>query len=113
MFPFLQPLGCPRRHLGDRAGLLHRPGSQCGQALRRRVPEDERAARLPASKRGSLMTGELFLEIGTEEIPAGFIPRAMGEMESFIRKELETAHIGFSEVITMATPRRLILAARE
>jgi glycyl-tRNA synthetase beta chain len=58
------------------------------------------------------MTGELFLEIGTEEIPAGFIPRAMGEMESFIRKELETAHLGFSEVITMATPRRLILAVK-
>jgi glycyl-tRNA synthetase beta chain len=59
------------------------------------------------------MTGELFLEIGTEEIPAGFIPRAMGEMESFIRKELETAHLGFSVVMTMATPRRLILVAKE
>ena len=31
-----------------------------------------------------MSTKELFLEIGTEEIPAGFIPRAMAEMEAMI-----------------------------
>ena len=55
------------------------------------------------------MEKELFLEIGTEEIPAGFIPKAMAEMEALIQKELNTAHIGFGEVKTMATPRRLAL----
>jgi len=30
-----------------------------------------------------MSTKELFLEIGTEEIPAGFIPRAMAEMEVY------------------------------
>ena len=59
------------------------------------------------------MTKELFLEIGTEEIPAGFLPKAMADMNALIRKELETANIGFGEVITMATPRRLVLVVKD
>ncbi len=59
------------------------------------------------------MAKELFLEIGTEEIPAGFIPKAMTEMEALIRKELNGAHIGFGEVKTVATPRRLTLVVRD
>jgi glycyl-tRNA synthetase beta chain len=59
------------------------------------------------------MEKELFLEIGTEEIPAGFIPKAMTEMESLIRKELNGAHIAFGEVKTMATPRRLALVVHD
>jgi glycyl-tRNA synthetase beta chain len=55
------------------------------------------------------MEKELFLEIGSEEIPAGFIPKAMAEMEALIRKELNGAHIAFGEVKTVATPRRLAL----
>jgi glycyl-tRNA synthetase beta chain len=39
------------------------------------------------------MEKELFLEIGSEEIPAGFIPKAMADMEALIRKELNGAHI--------------------
>jgi glycyl-tRNA synthetase beta chain len=58
------------------------------------------------------MALELFLEIGTEEIPAGFIPKAMTEMEALIRKELQGAHISFGEVRTMATPRRLSLVVQ-
>ena len=41
------------------------------------------------------MAKELFLEIGTEEIPAGFLPKAMADMEVLIRKELENSRIGF------------------
>ncbi|WP_243370541.1 glycine--tRNA ligase subunit beta [Geotalea sp. SG265] len=59
------------------------------------------------------MAKELFLEIGTEEIPAGFLPKAMADMEGLIRKELETARIGFGEVRTMATPRRLVLVVKD
>jgi len=54
-------------------------------------------------------TKELFLEIGTEEIPAGFIPRAMAEMEAIITRELSNARLTFGEVKTLATPRRLAL----
>ena len=37
------------------------------------------------------MLKELFLEIGTEEIPAGFLTRALADMEGLLRKELEAA----------------------
>ena len=53
------------------------------------------------------MSKEIFLEIGTEEIPAGFLPKAMADLERMIRKELETARLEFGEIKTFATPRRL------
>ncbi len=59
-----------------------------------------------------MSTKELFLEIGTEEIPAGFIPRAMAEMEAMITKELTGARLSFGEVRTLATPRRLALVVK-
>lgn len=59
-----------------------------------------------------MSTKELFLEIGTEEIPAGFIPRAMAEMEAIITKELTAARLTFGEVRTLATPRRLALMVK-
>lgn len=59
------------------------------------------------------MAKELFLEIGTEEIPAAFLPKAMADMESLVRKELETARLAHGEVRTLATPRRLALLVRD
>jgi glycyl-tRNA synthetase beta chain len=56
---------------------------------------------------------ELFLEIGTEEIPAGFIPRALAEMEAMISRELTNARLSFGMVQTLATPRRLALAVMD
>lgn len=52
---------------------------------------------------------ELFFEIGCEEIPAGFIPRAMAEMEAIVTRELTNARLSFGEVRTLGTPRRLAL----
>jgi len=57
-------------------------------------------------------TKELFLEIGCEEIPAGFIPRATAEMKAIITRELATARLSFSEIKTLATPRRLALVVK-
>ena len=59
-----------------------------------------------------MSTKELFLEIGCEEIPAGFIPRATAEMEAIITKELSVARLSFTEIKTMATPRRLVLVVK-
>lgn len=59
-----------------------------------------------------MSTKELFLEIGCEEIPAGFIPRATAEMKAIITKELAIARLPFSEIKTMATPRRLVLVVK-
>ncbi|MDG5467855.1 glycine--tRNA ligase subunit beta [Deltaproteobacteria bacterium IMCC39524] len=59
------------------------------------------------------MSKDIFLEIGTEEIPAGFLPKAMADLERMIRKELETARLEFGEIKTFATPRRLALAVSD
>jgi glycyl-tRNA synthetase beta chain len=59
------------------------------------------------------MGKELLLEIGTEEIPAGFIPRALEEMALLIREELHAHRIGHGEVRTFGTPRRLVLLVRD
>jgi glycyl-tRNA synthetase beta chain len=59
-----------------------------------------------------MSTKELFLEIGCEELPAGFIPRATAEMEAIITKELAIARLTFSEIKTLATPRRLVLVVK-
>ena len=55
------------------------------------------------------MGKELLLEIGTEEIPAAFLPKAMADMDELIRKALGGERVKHGKVITMATPRRLFL----
>jgi len=55
------------------------------------------------------MTSELLFEIGTEEIPAGFLSKAVGDMEDIIRKSLTEKMIPFSGIKCLATPRRLVL----
>lgn len=52
---------------------------------------------------------ELLLEIGTEEIPAGFIPQALNDFRSLAQKELEANRIDFDGAKTLGTPRRLVL----
>lgn len=52
---------------------------------------------------------ELLLEIGTEEIPAGFVPQALKDLEAIAKRELEASRIDFSGTRTLGTPRRLVL----
>jgi glycyl-tRNA synthetase beta chain len=56
------------------------------------------------------MGKELLLEIGTEEIPAAFLPKALKDMEEIIRRELAAGRIRHGDLYTMGTPRRLFLA---
>jgi glycyl-tRNA synthetase beta chain len=56
------------------------------------------------------MSNELLLEIGTEEIPAGFLSKAVTDMEDIIRKALTEKRIAFEGIRCMATPRRLVLS---
>ncbi len=58
------------------------------------------------------MSKELFFEIGAEEIPAGFVPRALQFMDESIRRELSANRLEFSEVRAIGTPRRLALVVR-
>lgn len=55
------------------------------------------------------MLNELLLEIGTEEIPAGYIPTALKQIEDLARNLLNRERIEFGEISTYGTPRRLVL----
>jgi len=59
------------------------------------------------------MAKELLLEIGTEEIPAAFIPKALKDMERIITKEFSENRIGHGRIKTMGTPRRLLLSVKD
>ena len=54
---------------------------------------------------------EFLLEIGTEEIPSGFIPGALADMKGFLEKEFQNQRIAYKEIKAMGTPRRLVVAA--
>ncbi len=57
------------------------------------------------------MTDEILLEIGTEEIPAAFMPDALAALKSLMEKELASRRISFRQIETFGTPRRLALMA--
>ncbi len=56
---------------------------------------------------------DLILEIGTEEIPAGFIPPALDDMKQRFKKFLEESALSAGGVETLGTPRRLTLIVRD
>ncbi len=59
------------------------------------------------------MARTLLFEIGTEEIPAGFMPPALSFMKSYMEKTFKNHRIDHGEIITMGTPRRLTLMVKE
>jgi len=59
------------------------------------------------------MAKELLLEIGTEEIPAAFLPKALKDMERIISREFSENRIGHGRIKTMGTPRRLLLSVKD
>ncbi|MHB0886237.1 MAG: glycine--tRNA ligase subunit beta [Bacillota bacterium] len=56
-------------------------------------------------------TVDFVLEVGTEEIPARFLPSAIEQLEARGRALFEESLLGAKEVIAYATPRRLVLLA--
>lgn len=59
------------------------------------------------------MRQELLLEIGTEEIPAGYIEPALTFMKKEMARKLSELSLSFGEMKTVATPRRLALCVSE
>ncbi len=55
---------------------------------------------------------DLLLEIGTEEIPSGYIPDALRQMKDLAESMLKNNRISFSSVKTYGTPRRLVLVGK-
>jgi len=57
------------------------------------------------------MAADLLLEIGTEEIPAGFLAPALRQLEQLARDGLTTERLACGAVHALGTPRRLVLVA--
>ena len=56
---------------------------------------------------------DLLFEIGAEEIPAGFAPPALRQLEEDLGKALDEARLSHGEVKAVGTPRRLAVWARD
>jgi glycyl-tRNA synthetase beta chain len=56
---------------------------------------------------------ELLFEIGTEEIPAGFVPPALTAMGGLLKEILDAYRIDAGPIRTLGTPRRLVLVATD
>src|SRR5262249_6686470 len=111
-----------RRDLGERARRLHRPRAEARAACRAGVRGAARHARLPAdqgsggaralaaeARGGRIVTAtrDLLFELGTEQLPAGYVPPALAQLEAGVRAGLETLRLGFGGVQRYGTPRRL------
>ncbi|OQW98414.1 MAG: hypothetical protein BWK68_00620, partial [Elusimicrobia bacterium A5] len=55
------------------------------------------------------MTNDILLEIGVEEIPAGYLPSAIEQLKTISETELKSARLPYKNINVWATPRRLIL----
>jgi glycyl-tRNA synthetase beta chain len=56
---------------------------------------------------------DVLFEIGAEEIPAGFVPAAIEQLERDLAKALEDARLLHGDVRSVGTPRRLAVWARD
>ncbi|MEW6096034.1 MAG: glycine--tRNA ligase subunit beta [bacterium] len=59
------------------------------------------------------MNKDLLLEIGTEEIPAGYIPPALEQLKNLANDSLTEERIEHKDIFTYGTPRRLVLYVKE
>ena len=58
------------------------------------------------------MAKELILEIGTEEIPAGFLDNTINNLASLTKKALEENSLSYESIDSYGTPRRLTLRVK-
>lgn len=59
------------------------------------------------------MDRNLILEIGTEEIPARFMPNALRDLEKFAGEEFAEQRLEHGRIEVLGTPRRLVLRIRD
>ena len=62
-----------------------------------------------AAQTGNEMSADFLLEIGTEEVPAGYIPPVLDQLREIASQSLAGARLPFEDIRTLATPRRLAL----
>ncbi len=56
---------------------------------------------------------DLLFEIGTEEIPAGYLDPALAQLKTLFSRKAAELKIGYGEIQVMGTPRRLALIVRD
>ena len=61
--------------------------------------------------KNEIQRSSLLLEIGTEDIPARFLPSAILQLKENTETIFKENHIRFSEVKTLGSPRRLAVIA--
>jgi len=59
------------------------------------------------------MSGELLLEIGTEDVPAKFFPEALENFKSVARENFMRERLKYGKISTFGTLRRMVLLVRE
>ncbi len=57
-------------------------------------------------------SAEFLLEVGCEELPAGFVAPALKELSSLIEKNLNDSRLSYEKVATYGTCRRLIVSVQ-
>ncbi len=57
-----------------------------------------------------MASADLLFEIGTEEIPAGFLAKAIVDLEAIAKERLKQLRLAHGTVSTLGTPRRVTLA---
>jgi glycyl-tRNA synthetase beta chain len=64
------------------------------------------------AERGSVAntTRELLFELGTEEIPAGGLSKALAELPALVKDKLAAARLPHGEITVWGTPRRLAIS---
>lgn len=55
------------------------------------------------------MSKDLLLEIGTEEIPAHYMPSILSQVRDLAGKSFDESHIAYESIRTLGTPRRIAL----
>ncbi len=58
-------------------------------------------------------TADLLFEIGTEEIPASYVPPVLEQLHKTAAESLTNHRISFGEIETLGTPRRLTLSIKD
>src|SRR5437763_16568349 len=58
-------------------------------------------------------THDVLLEIGVEELPARFCAPALDQLKARAAAALAAARLAHGEIVTLGTPRRLVLLVRD
>src|SRR5947208_825569 len=106
MFASFQCARCARRDQRDRARWYNRTRSQAGRERRGSL-----GRATVCSGRGGRLVPDFLLEIGAEEIPDWMIEPALEDFRT--KFQAAFGAFGGSALIAEATPRRLILLARD